>query len=164
MADALTRAITTTLWPFLKSEGFQKVTLRKFVRQRSDVFQQLWVDANGAGGSKRACVVLCASLPFGPVNGYMDPHGFRISNGRIWNMATPDSAAESMTHVIEALRSYELARLDGISSVEKLLDLLEQLPNPAWHSTYSQLHQRWCDKAPEALALERGNRLALKLD
>lgn len=62
MADALTQAITTTLWPFLKNEGFQKVTPRKFVRERRDVFQQLWVDANGSGGSKRTFVVLCASL------------------------------------------------------------------------------------------------------
>lgn len=163
MADALTHAITTTLWPFLKNEGFQKVTPRKFVRQRSNVFQQLWVDANGAGGSKRTCIVLCASLPFGPVNGYMDPHGFRIANGRAWNMATSESAADGMQQVIEVLRSHELAKLDGISEVEKLLVLLDGLPSRNWHSTYSQLHQRWRDKDPEALALERANRVALKL-
>jgi hypothetical protein len=163
MADALTHAITTTLWPFLKSEGFQKVTPRKFVRQRSEVFQQLWVDANGSGGSKRTCVVLCASLPFGLVNGYMDPHGSRIANGRAWNMATPESAVNGMQQVVEVLQSHELAKLDAISDVEKLLGLLENLPNRNWHSTYSQLHQRWRDKDPEALALEQANRVALKL-
>lgn len=163
MADALTQAITTTLWPFLKNEGFQKVTPRKFVRERRDVFQQLWVDANGSGGSKRTFVVLCASLPFGPVNGYMDPHGFRIANGRAWNMATPKSAADGMAKVVESLQARELAKLDGISEAEKLLDLLANLPSRDWHSTYSELHQRWLNKDPEAVALERANRAALKL-
>ena len=163
MADALTQAITTTLWPFLKNEVFQQVTARKFVRQRGDVFQQLWVDANGSGGSKRTCVVLCASLPFGPVNGYMDPHGFRIANGRAWNMADPGSAADGVASIVESLRSHELAKLDGISAIEKLLDLLADLPSREWHSTYSRLHQEWLNQDSEALALERANRAALKL-
>lgn len=147
----------------MKNEGFTKVTSRKFVRQKNDVFQQLWVDANGSGGQKRTCVVLCASLPFGPVNGYMDPHGFRIANGRAWNMTTPDSAADCMLQVVEALRSHELNKLDAISSVEKLLGLLEPLANRNWHSTYSVLHQKWLAKHPEALALERAHRAKLKL-
>jgi len=163
MSDPLTKAVNDTLWPYLKAEGFGKLSPRKFVREKNDVFQQLWVDANGVAGKRSTYVILCANLPFGPVNGYMDPHGFRISNGRSWGMATPQAAASSMQQVVEALKSSELRKLDEISSIGMMLALLERLSGRNWHATYSQLHQKWLQKDAEALAIEQANRGALKL-
>ena len=163
MADPLTHEVSKTLWPYLQSEGFRKLTSRKFVREKNGVFQQLWVDANGVSGSRSTYVILCASLPFGPVNGYMDPHGFRIGNARSWPMATPDAAANSMRQVVEALRSAELQRLDALSTIQRLLSLLKDIPGRNWHATYSQLHEKWLAKDSAAVAVERANREALKL-
>jgi hypothetical protein len=163
MADPLAREISMTLWPYLESEGFRKVTSRKFARERNGVFQQLWVDAAGVSGKKSTYVILCASLPFGPVNGYMDPHGFRIGRGRSWSMATPEAAATSMRQVVEALRSTELPRLNAISSIENLLSLLKDAPGRDWYATYSQVHEQWLAKHPEAMAVEHSNREALGL-
>ena len=163
MADPLTHEISKTLWPYLQSEGFRKLTSRKFVREKNSVFQQLWVDANGVSGKRSTFMILCASLPFGPLNGYMDPHGFRIGGGRSWSMATSDAAANSMRQVVEALRSADLQRLDAISTVEKLISLLKDLPGRNWYVTYSQLHEKWLAKDPAVVAAEKANREALKL-
>lgn len=163
MTDALTPAVTKILWPYLQGEGFTKLTSRKFVREKNGVFQQLWVDANGVAGKKSTYVILCASLPFGPVDGYLDPHGFRISNGRSWNMSNPDIATKSMSTVVEALRASDLPKLDAISNVEKLLSLLAGLPNQSWFSTYSQMHQQWLAKEQSVLRIVDANRAALKL-
>ncbi len=163
MSDPLTQAVKQTLWPYLQSEGFKKLTPRKFVREKNDVFQQLWVDANGVAGKRSTYVILCANLPFGLINGYMDPHGFRISNSRRWNMASPETAGTSMRQVVEALKSSQLQKLDDISNIETMLALLEGLSSRSWHTTYSQLHDKWVKKDAEALAVERANREALKL-
>lgn len=163
MSDPLIQAANKTLWPFLQSEGFQKVTARKFAREKNDVFQQLWVDANGVAGKKSTYIILCANLPFGPTNGYMDPHGFRIANGRSWSMVNPEAAEKSMQQVVEALRKSELQRLNEISSINIMLALLEKMAGRSWHSTYSQLHQKWKANDAEVLAVEKANREALKL-
>lgn len=163
MGDPLIQASSKTLWPFLQNEGFRKVTARKFAREKNGVFQQLWVDANGVAGKKSTYIVLCANLPFGPVNGYMDPHGFRIANGRSWSMMNSEVAEKSMQHVVEALRNSELQRLDEISSIDVMLALLENLAGRNWYSTYSQLHQKWKANDAEVVAVEKANRGALKL-
>jgi hypothetical protein len=163
MSDPLTQAVNNTLWPYLAAEGFGKLSPRKFVREKNDVFQQLWVDANGVAGKRSTYVILCANLPFGPINGYMDPHGFRISNGRSWSMANSQAAASSVQQVVEALRSSELRKLDEISNIEVMLALLEKLSGRNWYATYSQLYQKWLQKDVEALAIEQANRGALKL-
>jgi hypothetical protein len=163
MSDSLTRAVQTFLWPFLKSEGFRKLTARKFVRERSRVFQQLWVDANGIAGKKSTRIVLCASLPFGPAQGYLDPHGFLVSNGRSWPTNTEELADASMQQVVVVLNSNALGKLDEISSVEKMLSLLEKDPRSGWHTTYTELHRRWKEGDAEVLAVEASNRKALKL-
>lgn len=163
MSDPLTNEVTRTLWPYLQSEGFLKVTPRKFVRESNGIFQQLWIDANGFGGKKRTYVILCASLPFGPIQGYMDPHGFRIGNDRTWNMATPEAALKSMQQVVAALREHYLLKIEAISGIEILLDLLKDIPGRDWHTTYSQAYEKWLAKDPELLAVEEGNRRALKL-
>jgi hypothetical protein len=163
MSDSLTRAVQTLLWPFLKSEGFSKVTTRKFVRERNGVFQQLWVDANGVAGKKSTYLVLCANLPFGPVQGYLDPHGFRISNGRPWPMSTDEMASASMQQVISALKSSELEKLDEFSSIERMFALLEKVPKTGWHVAYSDLYRRWKEREADVLAIEAANRKALKL-
>lgn len=163
MTDPLTSATATILWPYLRSEGFSIVTPRKFARERNHVFQQVWVDAGGIAGKKRTVVVLCASLPFGPISGYMDPHGFRISNGRSWNMANAEAASVSMRAVVEALSRAELQRLEAISTVEYLLSLLQNVPGRAWHATYSALHGRWLANESEVVGIVQANRKALKL-
>ena len=45
-SNPVTSALTSTLSPYLKALGFTKVTSRKFARERNEVIQQLWVDAN----------------------------------------------------------------------------------------------------------------------
>ncbi len=163
MSDPLTQAVNKILWPYLEIEGFRKVTARKFVRERHDVFQQLWVDANGVAGKRSTYVILCANLPFGPINGYMDPHGFRISNGRSWSMGNPEAATNSMRQVVEALTRIELRKLDEISSIDTMLVLLKGLVGRTWYATYSELYQKWLAKDEQALAVEHANREALKL-
>ena len=163
MSDSLTQAVQTFLWPFLKSQGFRKLTARKFVRERSGVFHQLWVDANGIAGKKSTRIVLCANLPFGPTQGYLDPHGFLVSNGRTWPTNTEELAKTSMHQIVEALNSNALGKLDEISSVEKLLSLLENDPRSGWHTAYAELHRRWKERDADVLAVEASNRKALKL-
>jgi hypothetical protein len=163
MSDSLTRAVQSFLWPFLKSEGFTKLTARKFVRERGGVFQQIWVDANGIAGKRSTRVVLCATLPFGPAQGYLDPHGFLVSNGRSWPTNTDDLASASMQQVVAALKFSALVKIDEISNVEKMLSLLENNPRSGWHTAYTELHRRWKERDVDVLAIEASNRKALKL-
>ena len=162
-ADSLTAVINGILWPYLESVGFKKVTNRKFARERNDVIQQLWVDANGREGKKRTCVVACVNFVFGQVDGYMDPHGFRICNGRFWNMGDRAMAEKSMTQVVAALRAHELQALEKIASVPFMLELLEKPHHLAWHSYNSGLERRWRAGDAELLRIADENRRALKL-
>ena len=161
--DPLAAAVTGVLWPYLKEHGFTRSTPRKFAREKNGVFHQLWLDANGVSGKRRTLVVLCANLPFGPVDGYMDPHGFRISNGRTWNTSTPVAAETAMHGIVEALRASELEKLNALSSVEALLDQLENLHRREWFETYAPQYQRWLAKDPEVMATVEQNRAQLKL-
>jgi hypothetical protein len=163
LSDPLTRAVQTILWPFLKAEGFSKLTARKFAREKNGVFQQLWVDANGVAGKRSTYVILCANLPFGPIQGYMDPHGFRISNGRAWPMTTEELATASMQQVVAALSSNELEKLDAISDIDRMLVLLAKNPKTGWHAAYTDLFRKWREQDPTLLAVEAANREALKL-
>jgi hypothetical protein len=161
--DPLAAAVTGVLWPYLKEHGFTRTTPRKFAREKNDVFHQLWVDANGVAGKKSTLVVLCANLPFGPVNGYMDPHGFRISNGRTWNTSTSEAADRAMHLIVETLQASELEKLNALSSVQALLDRLENFHRREWYETSSLNHQRWLAKDPEFMATVEQNRAQLKL-
>lgn len=161
--DPLATAVAGVLWPYLKEIGFTRVTQRKFAREKNDVFHQLWVDANGVSGKRSTLVILCANLPFGPVNGYMDPHGFRICNGRTWNTGTPEAAERAMHLIVEALQASEIEKLNALSSVEALLGRLENLHRREWYETCSSHYRRWLDKDPEMMATVEQNRAQLKL-
>lgn len=161
--DPLAAAVTGVLWPYLKEQGFSRATPRKFAREKNDVFHQLWVDANGVSGKRSTLVVLCANLPFGPVNGYMDPHGFRICNGRTWNTSTPEAAERAMHLIVEALKTSEIEKLNALSSVDALLGRLENFQRREWYETYSSHHQRWLANDPEIMATVEQNRGQLKL-
>lgn len=161
--DPLASAVTRILWPFLKELGFHRVTPRKFAREVNDVFQQLWVDANGVSGKSSTLIVLCANLPFGPVNGYMDPHGFRIVNGKTWNTSTPEAADRAMESIVEALRTTELKRLEPLSSTKDLLEALKSFHRREWYDTYSSLHANWVSGDSEMVATANDNRSKLKL-
>ena len=106
--DPLTVAVASGLWPYLKSIGFLKTTSRKFARERDGIIQQVWVDAAGFGGASRTFIVLCCNFPFGSVNGYMDPHGFRICKERTWDLSTPTAAEASVLEIVTALKSSQL--------------------------------------------------------
>ncbi|MFT3805442.1 hypothetical protein [Arenimonas sp.] len=163
MADSLTQAVDKILWPFLQQEGFVQRTSRKFVRERNDVFQQIVIDANGAGGKSRTVVMLFASLPFGPVGGYLDPHGFLLGSGRRWRMETADVAQKSMTQIVEALRRHELEKLDGLSDLPAMIESLRPLTHRSWHATYADLYSRWRASDAEVVAIHQSNRATLGL-
>jgi hypothetical protein len=147
----------------LKAKGFTRRTSRRFARERNNVFQQLWVDANGVGGKRRTLIVLCANLPFGPISGYLDPHGFRICSGRMWRSDTAELAEKSMLQVVEALQTSELAKLDAISNVQSMVEALKPLTGRSWYAIYSELHRKWLEKEREVLALQDSNRQDLGL-
>ncbi|MET0659188.1 MAG: hypothetical protein ABW110_13635 [Steroidobacteraceae bacterium] len=162
-SNPLTSAITRTLWPYLKELGFTQFTARKFARERNGVIQQLWVDANGSGGARRTIVVLCVNFPFGPVEGYMDPHGFRISNGRSWNMSSVDSAARAMEQIVATLRAGELERLDTLSDLDAMVAALRPLTYRNWHEACSRQLEMWRNDDPELRSAADENRRTLKL-
>ena len=143
--DPLTPAVSRILWPFLQSAGFKKVTNRKFARDRGDVVQQIWLDANGIAGRKKLQVTACANFVFGGIDGYMDPHGFKCCNGRSWNATKPEAATIAMEQVVAALRDHEMPVLDRLSNVDAMLAA------------------RWRHQDLELLRIADGNRRLLKL-
>lgn len=161
--DPLTASISKLLWPYLKSEGFVKTSGRKFSREINGVIQQLWVDANGVSGKSSTLIVLCANFPFGSVNGYMDPHGFRICEGRRWNTSETEIAEKSMCSIVSILKESEIGRLNSISSVEIMLESLEKHTQRNWYATYSEMYERWRRNDPEVVAVYQENKKKLKL-
>jgi len=159
-------AIRTILWPYLKEVGFTKVSGRKFAREKNEVFQQLWVDANGVSGTRSTRIVLCSTFPFASPTGYMDPHGFIICDGKHWNMSKTEPAEVGMHRVVAALASSELQALDRLSSIEAMLASLEPLSKPpferTWHATHLDLYERWKNGELEVLHVVSENRRALK--
>ena len=163
----LEEAIRKILWPYLKEVGFTKVSGRKFAREKNDVFQQLWVDANGVSKSRSTRIVLCSTFPFASPNGYMDPHGFIICGSKDWNMSKTEPANEGMHQVIAALASSELRALDEISNIETMLGSIKSLSQTplqkTWHPTHLDLWERWRNGDVEVLSIVSENRQALKL-
>lgn len=68
-----------------------------------------------------------------------------------------------MHGIVEALRASELEKLNALSSVEALLDQLENLHRREWFETYAPQYQRWLAKDPEVMATVEQNRAQLKL-
>ena len=161
--DPITAATKEHLWPYLQHIGFSKVSDRKYAREEDGIIQQLWVDANGIGGKRRTVVVLCANFVFGSVNGYMDPHGFRICGGKRWNMSSIESAKRAMQLIVNALRESELAKLDELARMDAMLLALKNFPGRDWFDSYSELIDRWNRGDGELLKLADSNRAALRL-
>jgi hypothetical protein len=138
--DALTAAVDAILWPYLRELGFGRVTARKFARRRNDVFQQVWVDANGRAGKQATCVIVCCNFPFGPVDGYPDPHGWRVGD-RSWNTSSERGAGLAMTQALNALQHVELAKLDQLASIDSLLGSLAGYPD--WLEVFTDQARRW---------------------
>jgi hypothetical protein len=173
-SNPLTAAVTSTLWPYLKGLGFTKVTARKFAREHNEVIQQLWVDANGVAGVRGTCIVLCANFPFGPVNGYMDPHGFRMGNsrgphgvrmgsGRSWNMSSIDSAQRAMEQIVASLRADDLKFLEEISDLDAMVAALRPYTLHNWFETFSRQLEMWRNGDQTLRSAADENRRKLKL-
>jgi hypothetical protein len=166
MADFLTSAVQGVLWPYLRSVGFRKVTARKFAREKNDIFQQVWIDANGVSGAQKTRIVLCCNFPFSSVSGYMDPHGFQLCRGKVWDMSEQESAVRSMQDAVEALKRSELNALDEICNFVYMLsslEVLERPPQDQWHSTSVALYNKWLRGDAETLAMVTKNKRALNL-
>jgi hypothetical protein len=161
--DPLTAAISKILWPYLKAIGFNKVSSRKFAREREGVFQQLWVDANGVSGKSSTLVVLCANFPFGSVAGYMDPHGFRICQAERWDTTTQEMAEKSMKNIVSCLESSEIEKLNSISNMVVMLESLKKYSQRNWYATYTELYERWNIKDSETWKIYEENKRKLKL-
>jgi hypothetical protein len=160
--DPLTAAVSEVLWPYLKTIGFRKRTPRRFARERNETFQHVWVDANGWGGKTSTLIILCATFPFGAVNSYMDPHGFRICNDRRWDTSTHDSARLAMREIVDVLQATELDKLDQLVSPEVMLSKL-QGPWSGWFPQTYALLKRWRANDNEVVAMVGANRRALAL-
>ena len=161
--NPLTSAVTGILWPYLKDLGFTKFTARKFARERNGVIQQLWVDANGVAGARRTVVVLCVNFPFGPVNGYLDPHGFRMGRGRGWNMSSAESAGRAMEQIVGQLQSGELERLEALSDLDAMAAALRPFTQRNWHEVFSRQLQMWRNGDSALRIAADENRRTLKL-
>jgi hypothetical protein len=161
VTDPITQCVSKTLWPFLRQEGFTKVTPRKFSRERRGVFQQLWIDANGFSGRARTYVILLVGFPFGGINSYYDPFGFRICDGRSWDMSTTESADSAMQRIVDALATSELARIDEVSGIDVMIPMLGL--GTGWGLTARDQYRRWQVGDAEMLEVEAANRAKLKL-
>lgn len=161
--DPLSRAVSEVLWPFLNGEGFKKSASRKFARERNGVIQQVWVDASGAAKNKSTRIVLCCTFPYAESQGYMDPHGFIINNGKHYDMSTELAAQTAMSQVVTALKQSQLAALDNIASSERMLAALKPFANRNWYAAFTELQQRWLSGDAELLQRAASNRQALKL-
>lgn len=160
-------AAKAILWPYLQAAGFTKVSARKYAREKVGVFQQVWVDANGVSKAESTRIVLCATFPFASPNGYMDPHGFIVGLGKHRNMSTSELADAGMHHVVFALDTSELKKLDELSGIEKMLAAIKDLSQTPlqkqWHPMCIALYDRWKSGEPEALRIVSESRRALKL-
>jgi hypothetical protein len=162
--NPLTAAVTSTLWPCLKELGFAKVTNRKFARERNEVIQQLWVDANGIAGARGTIIVLCANFPFGPVDGYMDPHGFRMGRGRRWNMSSVDSAQRAMEQIVASLQAGELKFLEDLSDLDAMVAALRPFAHNNWFEIFSRQLELWRSGDQTLRSAADENRRKLKLE
>ena len=174
-SNPVTSALTSTLSSYLKGLGFTKVTNRKFARERNEVIQQLWVDANGVAGARRARIVLCANFPFGPVSGYMDPHGFqlgssrgphgvRMGSGRSWNMSSVDSAQRAMEQIVTSLQAGEIKFLEELSDLDTMVAALRPYTRQNWFDTFSRQLEMWRSGDPTLRSAADENRRKLKLE
>lgn len=161
--DPITAAARSHLWPYLEGIGFVQVTPRKYAREKADIIQQLWIDANGVGGKSRTIVILCCNFPFGSIDGYMDPHGFRICDEKRWNMSTHVRADAAMKEVVTALEESELDKLDGISTSADMLRALKGFWRKEWYEANIVLAKRWVEGDEAMREISRKNRAALNL-
>jgi hypothetical protein len=161
--EPLTAAITSYLWPYLKTIGFVKVTPRKFAREKNDIVQQLWVDANGFGGRENTLFILCSNLIFDKVGGYFDPCGFRICDEKSWDMSTHEKADSAMQEVVEALKTTEFDKLEQVSTVESFLNALEGFWRTEWYQECNELARHWLAKDEKLIEQANFNRGELKL-
>ncbi|MDE3274335.1 hypothetical protein [Pseudoalteromonas sp. G4] len=100
--DPLTAAITSFLWPFLKSEGFIKTSARTFSREINNIVYQVIVDANGFGGRSSTQIVYCARTVF-----HYKHKGYLLG-GRLhedsWDLSNHELADKHMLEITELLR------------------------------------------------------------
>ena len=116
--DPLKAAITTSLWPFLKSKGFCKSTPNKFSREANGVLHRIIVDANGISKKNSTNIIyFTTSLSNPNVEGYLLGH--KLAD-RSWNMSTHEKADQNMQEIVSLLEVEVLAWFSNLSSFEKL--------------------------------------------
>ena len=162
--DPLTAATTSYLWPFIKNQGFTKVTSRRFAREQNDIIQQLIVDANGFNGKASTYIILYSTFVFSHIDGYNDLAGFRICEGKSWDMSTHDNADKNMMKVIDALEKTEIKKLEKSNTIDNLLNTIKPFWDKKRLKQYSSQVSKWYSQDKTLLDQALSNRQELKLE
>jgi hypothetical protein len=134
--DELAKAITKTIYPALKPEGFRRARRRDLVRVENGIVQGLYFQVS-AWGSRDFCITAFANLLASSERPVLQP-GFRLTRdtdgGDLWLPSFTSEEAQRSAEI--TLRSIKAEALPYFERLRTVAGFSEVLSHEQWGSTH----------------------------
>jgi len=149
MPDELAKALTKTVYPALKLEGFRRVRKRDLIRVRNGIAHLLYFQVS-VWGSRDFCVTASANLLAGCETPVLLP-GFRLNRdtdgGDLWfQSATAEQAERAAASILGSIRAEAIPYFERIITPTAFSALLAQ---ERWGASHHLSFQRGVSAALE---------------